>query len=268
MLTLLALDLDGTLLDHRQRISPENLAALQSIYARQGSVVLCSARPISAMQAVLRGTALEPLIRYFIGFNGAWIYDAHQQQDIHFHPLSSGDIQHIDQLLTLADYPHHFFTRERILTTADPADPYTHYEAEIFAIPLQQIAATTLATRDDIVKISLVGSDEYIAQIAEPVEEKIAGHYSASRTGDNYYEIMQRGWDKGRALQLLSQHLNIAREHIIAIGDRENDISMLQFAAIGVAMDNANDAVKRQADFITLHHDNSGVAYAINRLWE
>ncbi|MBU2700053.1 Cof subfamily protein (haloacid dehalogenase superfamily) [Sporomusaceae bacterium BoRhaA] len=78
-------------------------------------------------------------------------------------------------------------------------------------------------------------------------------------------EITRKGISKGKAVAMLASFYNLKREEIISIGDSENDLSMIEYAGMGIAMGNALDSVKRKADYITNSNDNDGVANAINR---
>lgn len=81
----------------------------------------------------------------------------------------------------------------------------------------------------------------------------------------NNFDIMQIQTSKGNGVKILSNYLNIDNSKIICIGDRENDISMIKFANIGIAMQNATEELKQVADYITTSNNNSGVAKAINK---
>jgi hypothetical protein len=78
-------------------------------------------------------------------------------------------------------------------------------------------------------------------------------------------EIVNKGVSKGRALKILGGYLGIEREEMIAIGDSENDIEMIKFAGLGVAVENAIDEVKKVADFITKSNMEDGVKYVIDK---
>ncbi len=78
-------------------------------------------------------------------------------------------------------------------------------------------------------------------------------------------EINRKGVSKGKAVAMLAAHYNLKREEIITIGDSENDVSMIEYAGLGIAMENALESVKQKADYITDSNDNEGVANAIKR---
>ena len=84
-------------------------------------------------------------------------------------------------------------------------------------------------------------------------------------SGEDNVEIMKKGSSKGEAVKILAQKLNIKREEIICIGDNENDISMIKFAGLGIAVANGIDELKRQANYVTDTNMNSGVAKAIHK---
>ena len=79
------------------------------------------------------------------------------------------------------------------------------------------------------------------------------------------YEIMDSGVGKGRALLALGARLGIAPEEIMAVGDSENDLDMIERAGLGVAMANSEEIVKRRADVMTLSNDEDGAAAAIEK---
>jgi len=78
-------------------------------------------------------------------------------------------------------------------------------------------------------------------------------------------EVMNKGINKGNAIRILAEIYGINREEIIAIGDNENDISMIEYAGLGIAMGNAVDTLKERADYITGNYDEDGVAQAIEK---
>ncbi|CNF06942.1 Cof-type HAD-IIB family hydrolase [Yersinia frederiksenii] len=267
MYKLLALDLDGTLLNKENKISPQNISAIKQVIDGNGIVVLCSARPVNAMAAVICNTELEHLIRYFISFNGAWIYDCIEKKDLRFIPLSGHDVQMITPLLTGRKFPHHFFTRDKIISSSKDINYYTKYESELFDMEILISEPVNISQRDDIIKVSIVGSTDFIASVADKIDQKFHQQYSLSKTSNHYYEIMSHGISKGRGLRYLCQYLNINAESVVSMGDQENDISMFQFSKVGVAMGNASDFVKSCADRVSLDNNQHGVAFTINQLW-
>lgn len=267
MYSLLALDLDGTLLNQENQISAQNISALKHVIHHGGTVVLCSARPVKAIAAVIRDTELEHLIRYFISFNGAWIYDVVEKKDIRFIPFSHAEVKTAITMLTRNEFKYHFFTRNNIISCTENISDYTRYESQLFAMEIILTKPRDIVQQEDIVKVSIVGSTDFIDGVANKIDEEFHRKYSLSKTSQHYYEIMKYGISKGEALHYLSQYLNIGAQSVVSIGDQENDISMFPFSAVGIAMGNASDFVKSCADRVSKDNNQHGVAFAINQLW-
>jgi hydroxymethylpyrimidine pyrophosphatase-like HAD family hydrolase len=82
-----------------------------------------------------------------------------------------------------------------------------------------------------------------------------------------FLEIYNSKVSKGDALHKLCEILDLQRNEIVAVGDGENDLSMIQYAGLGVAMENATDILKKEANYITLSNDNNGISHVIQKFW-
>lgn len=100
-----------------------------------------------------------------------------------------------------------------------------------------------------------------IAKIPESFREK----YHLVRSTPFYLEILNRDASKGNAVKELSEKLGIKQSEVICIGDQENDVTMLEFAGLGIAMGNAPERIKQLADYTTASNNDSGVAKAIQK---
>ena len=118
--------------------------------------------------------------------------------------------------------------------------------------------------RNNIVKSEIIYRDE--ALIYELRNElKQFSQLEIVDSSKYNIEITRKGVSKGKAVAMLAAFYDLKREEIIAIGDSENDLSMIEYAGMGIAMGNATDIVKQKADYITDSNDNDGVANAINK---
>ena len=95
--------------------------------------------------------------------------------------------------------------------------------------------------------------------------EKFGNVLSVYRSTDYFIEIVPKGIDKAASIKVLIDKLNIPHENTIACGDGFNDLSMIKYAAVGVAMENAVDAVKENADYITASNNDDGIAKVVEK---
>lgn len=121
-----------------------------------------------------------------------------------------------------------------------------------------------LKNNNKIIKCEVIDLNSgKIAELRRKIE-KIDGIEIASSSKNNI-EITSKSVSKGNAIKVLANYYNIKREEIIAVGDSENDLSMIEYAGLGVAMGNGTEKAKKAADYITETNDNDGVAKAIEK---
>lgn len=269
MYKLVAIDVDGTMLDSQKRISQENKEAIKNAINAGTHVVVCSGR-IYAGAAVIGkeiGTKLP-----IITCNGARIKDM-KTNDVLFNrsvPL------HICE--KVIDYCHEhniyyhiyvgdiFFTERLAYTSLSFAKKNKELPEED-RMDIRIVEDMKKALReysDDISKIVIIDEDPDILAKTRSDLEKIKEIVLMSSGADNF-EMMDAQVSKGAAVKFLAEKYGILQEEVMAIGDNENDLSMLEYAGLAVAMGNGEDYVKEIADFVTLSNDESGVAYAINK---
>ena len=114
-------------------------------------------------------------------------------------------------------------------------------------------------------KVLWYDNDDKIANMYNDLKSKINGELNFHRSLKHFLEIVDPQVSKGIALEKICEYYKIDKKEVIAIGDGENDISMIKYAGLGVAMDNADEIVKQNADFITLSNENDGVVHDINK---
>lgn len=264
---LLVTDLDGTLLTSRKTISPRTRQALAEFRQRGGLLAACSARPVSSMVRLLQQQQVDTLFGWCAGFNGGQILEMATQRIIHAAALTCMDLRDIDRHISLSRCPHHFFSTDAIYHRYDRlVAPWTTYEARLFELPLLSLTPGNIFHRHDIYKITLVAEQSKINALSTQVNNKLPYGYIATITGENYIDIQRAEINKGYAINMLMQQLNISAEKITAIGDQQNDISMFTAARIGIAMGNAPDVVKQQASYVTSSNDDEGIVCALEWL--
>lgn len=276
---MIAIDLDGTLLDRHNRISDENLAAIAKAQQAGATIVPCTGRGWREARVVLQALAGVELGVFVTGavvgkvttgesLNIAVIEPSLATELVRFlEHLPEAVLVYRDASMCGHDY---LVTGQGVLTQAtqwwfEATGATVHFQRHVGEEDLHhtlRVGALTTATRIPELKRQLANlfGDRILVQSFEAVRMPTPDQ------GVHILEVFAGGVDKWRGLHWIATQRGIAAEQIAAIGDEINDVAMLQSAGCGIAMANAVDPVKAVADHITDHHDDDGVAYAIERL--
>ena len=267
---LIALDLDGTLLNSSKELSKANADALAHAAARGIEIVPTTGRFFSGMPECIRAL---PYLHYSITINGAAVYDVCRKREIAKAeiPLRQAvDImRYLDTLPVIYDcYMDNWGWMTRALQDRAPEfAPDTHYLKMIreLRMPVDELKAYLLEAGHDVQKIQLFAKDLGLRQVLLQQLEQQFGGIAVSSSVVNNIEINNVHANKGEALKKVAAHLGYDISQTMALGDGLNDVSMICEAGIGVAMENACHAAKAQADHVTKSCDDDGVAAAIER---
>lgn len=269
MYKLIAIDLDGTLLNSNKRISDENKEAIRSAIASGVHVVVCSGRIYAGARIFGQeiGTKL-PLITC----NGARIKDMETEEVIYSRPLQFKTCEKIIDVCQKNDVYYHIYVGD-IMYTEKLAFSSLFYWNRNKELPkenrveIQVVDNMKCQLKDkaeDISKVVVIcDNPQKLSETREEIS-RIKDLEIMSSNFDNF-EIMNGGVSKGHALKYMAEKYGISREEVMAIGDNENDMSMLEYAGLAIAMANGEDYVKEICDYVTLSNNENGVAFAINK---
>ncbi len=267
---LIAFDLDDTFLNTEKQIPPENLEAIRAAADAGVTIVPASGRVYAAMPDALK----LPFIRYYITGNGMCIYDSWTGQDLCCYEIS---FEMAKRLMDYAEENHiiyDFYQSDRGWMERQ------NFEVDIPRI-IKEPAILNLYRS---IRTPVDGLRRMIERNAAPAQKMqfyfedpaerlhqldilpdIFPELAISSSIPYNIEINDVRAQKGKALIALCEHLGFSAGQAMAFGDGLNDISMLQAAGIGVAMENAGSRVKAAADVVTGHCNDAGVAQAIRR---
>ncbi|MDR2486414.1 MAG: Cof-type HAD-IIB family hydrolase [Clostridiales Family XIII bacterium] len=270
---LVATDLDGTLLSPEMRVTVENRAALERCSARGIEIVVATGRSLRSIPDEVR--SIHGL-RWLVCANGAKIYDNDTFETVYADCLDPHAIESVWPLIQDTRLMKEVFWEGIPYTQAaaieDPGRfgvPRTFHDyVRSTRMPVPDIAAFTEQHIAEIENINFIHRDE--AHRVQLLHELAVndGLYTLTTSLPFNYEIGGADTSKAHALAQLCERLGIERRQTLCIGDNNNDVSMLSFAGIGVAMGDASEAAKEAADFITLDCEEDGVAFAIQVLVE
>lgn len=265
---LILLDLDGTLLNSQKQISSENFRVL-SLAAEKGvHIVPCTGRFYAGMPENVRNL---PFVRYAITVNGGDIYDAKEGKSIYsalIGPEKADEVfAELDKLPVIYDcfqdgwgWMDRTF-HEKIDDYAK--EPFVREMNRNLRTPVDGFREVIRSRNRGVQKIQMLFQDMELRSRMIPALQQRFPDLAVSSSISNNIEINSRQAQKGVALLELCRHLGVNPRATMAFGDGLNDISMLQTAAVGVAMANAEQKVRDAADYVTDTNDDDGVAKAV-----
>lgn len=267
---LIAIDMDGTLLNSKDEISKRTKMVLSEAIRKGILVVLTTGR---IYKSALQYSKSMQLYSPIIACNGAIITSRDVKRIIYDNTLKNEHFRKIVSLAEESDIYYHFYDKDTFYykkTKAEYAAYYNFYEKnflkqDIKLESFKQVMDILKNKRDTkFYKILFMENDLSKLSAFRQKLEKIQG-ISICKSWYNNLEVMNEGVSKGRALEYLARKLDIDNSQIVAMGDNENDISMLKIAGLAIAMGNSDEIVKKHADVITDTNDEDGVANALER---
>lgn len=268
---LVAIDLDGTLLDSNKLLSEENKLAIKEAKEAGVNVVLCTGRPLRSMHHLLEEAGLMDDEDIVITYNGGLIQKAKTGEiinEITFNREECLDIYQLGQQLKL---PVNFIDLDYIYEPEYPAGAESIYMQASREIPKENalkfkaVDINHLPNPFKINKIVMSRPTEELDVMIPTIPAAYHEKYNIYKSQPFILEVLPDHVDKGFSMRLIGEMLGLEKEQIMGIGDQENDLSLVENAGLGVAMANAIAPVKAAADYITKSNDENGVAHAIRK---
>jgi hypothetical protein len=258
---LVALDLDGTLLDNNKQVDDETAAAIRSLDRRGVRVVIASARPPRGVRHIYR--QLE-LTGWQVNYNGALIWDEPARKPVFHRPMPGRVVQGVVEIAR--DQFDEIGVHAEVLDRWFTDRPVNHYVTEtgrLFEpdgiVSVDQICAGT------VTKLMLMGEPMMLMKLEPLLLQRFGREVTIVSTDAHLMQIMDAKVGKAAALKRIAGHHGIRTAQIMAVGDAPNDLGMLQLAGVAVAMDNAVPVVKQAADWVAPANDRRGVLAALRR---
>lgn len=256
---LIAIDLDGTLLNNKGNVSSRTVEVIKAVRAKGHKVILATGRHMKDTFPIAEQLALTDAV---VCYNGGLITSISNKKKTIAHSYTASDVYDLTRLLK----KWHF---EYLIATQD------HYYVESQGRLVRQLARKGIQSErindirqieSPIFKTSIVGETQRLDHIERYVRYLVP-NLQVMRSGEEALDVVSPQAGKGAALRWLANYYETNQKDTISFGNYYNDISMLQFAGLGVAMGNAPKHVKRVADEITGSNEREGVAEFLERMF-
>lgn len=257
---LIACDLDGTLLNAKKEITAENIEAIKKL--KEALFVVATGRPLDGIKKINTTLGLNKENCYSICYNGAVIVENSTHKIIAKDTIPYSYIKEVYDYALINNLNFHAFMDNGDLITNEK-NPYTLVEETINHIEAKIVDINKINPSQEFIKCMIVSSEENLDKIIDKIPSSLKEKMNVSRSSKIFLEFQNPKTNKGLGLKKLAQFLNISIENTMAIGDADNDKSMLEEAGIAVLMENRFKGLDSYADFITKSNEESGVAYAI-----
>ena len=262
---LIAMDLDGTLNNDEKKITPRTRDALMAAQAAGIRLALASARPSPGLYKERDALRMQEHRGVLMSYNGGRIVDAATGETLFETSMPIEAAREVLRALEklpvtpILDDGKQFYVTDREGYKVD-------YECRNNGMSCDEVPNLADFLHFAPVKILMSVDPAQIAEVQKRIAALLPDDLTVVQTAAFYLEVIPRAINKGQGILDICRALQMQPEEVVAFGDAENDIPMLRAAGVGVAMGNADPAVKAAADMVTLSNNEDGIAYALEKL--
>lgn len=261
--------MDGTLLSDNKELSDRNKKAIKNAHDMGVKIAISTGRVFTSAKYYAHILGIKAPI---IASNGAYIREKDREEVVYQSAISVEDCKSLLSILERYNFKFYYNTPNAIISKQPFPKNYTYLEMnqslpedmKIELVVNENLIEEFQKRDGEILKCICIGSNKEELHRAKEEISKLKNFEVVSSLSDNF-EIMNAGVSKGKAVEILTNFYELKREEVICIGDGENDLSMIRYAGMGIAMGNAPDYVKEAADYTTDTNENHGVAKAIEK---
>ena len=259
---MLVLDMDDTLLTDDHKISEENKEMLFKAQELGVYVVLASGRPTLAMTAFAKELKLDINNSFMLSFNGAVITDLKEDIVLFEQTLTQQQIHEL--------YDYSLKSNTHIITYVDGKivsetnSEFIEIDKNITGLEHNKVLSFKDEVQSSAVKCILLEEPSYLKEVEKDLKAAMP-HLSVSMSKPFFLEVAQNGIDKAASIKILAEKLDIHQSEIIAVGNAGNDLTMIEYAGLGVWVDNVTPELRDKGDVIVASNNNHGVAEVVRR---
>lgn len=271
---VIVMDVDGTLLNKSKKISEKTKKALMRAQENGIKLILASGRPTSGLMDYAKELEMDKYDGLLVSFNGSKVV-RYKYDEILFNEamtIKQGKavLEHLKKFNVIP-----MIDKKDTLYVNDVYNCFVNYQGIPFNIIQYEARGGKfkLAEEKDLAafadyplnKILIAGDPEYLKNNYKEMMEPFKDTLNCAFTADFYFEFTAKDIDKAKALDTVLSKFGYNSDEVIAFGDGENDISMIKYAGLGIAMDNAVEKLKKNCDYVTSSNNEDGIALALEK---
>lgn len=263
---LLFLDLDGTLLNDQKEITSGNRQALDKALAMGHRVVICTGRPLCSAIAMSESLGLTGDGCYVIAYNGGAVYDVYRGEMLYEQTVPAQAACAVGRRADELNLHVQTYDNTHVLVSPRWEDDLLDQYCKIIHIPYRVVPEYPETLSHNPPKVLVIAEDHAAGELLEKEINSQFADLECFFSNPRFLEIVPRGMNKGNAIRRMCAQLGIPVERSIAVGDADNDLSMIKAAGLGVCMINGVPAMKAAAGYITERDNNhDGVAEVVEK---
>lgn len=276
MIKIIAMDMDGTLLNSQKKISPRTREALLSAEAKGMTLILASGRPTTGLTEFAKELEMDSHHGLLVCYNGSKVVDCQTGEELFNQAMTVEEgkavLEHMKrfrQVRPMIDHGEYMYVNNvynQMIRVDGKEFNVIEYEARGGHYKLCEKDDLAAFVDFPLNKILTTADPEYLQAHYQEMMEPFKDTLSCMFTGKFYFEFTAKGIDKAKALDAVLAPMGYKREEMIAFGDGHNDASMLAYAGRSVAMANGVKELKDQADEVTASLDEDGIALVVERI--
>ena len=258
---MIFLDLDGTLLNDKKELPEVNKNAIDAALKAGHKVLICTGRPLCSAIKLLPIFGLDKPGCYAITYNGGLIYDAGAKKAIYQKTLPLDQVKYVfEKAYAFGDVHIQTYTDECLICEYDTKESQDYSRVTKTDRKVVKDIFEELNGQEPCKMLAIAyGCDrKHIEAFRESMMEYCEGKMDVCFSCYEYLEFMPAGINKGNSIRWMCDYMNIPLENTIAVGDAENDITMIRTAGVGAVMKNAGDDIKKYGNYITEKDNNQG----------
>jgi len=261
---IVVLDIDGTLTNSEKQITEATKQSLWSIMQQGHKVILASGRPTPGMRRYEKELKLSEYGGYLLSYNGARIVDCRSGEVVYQRVLPTGIHRELYQFAKENHCGLITYKKDVVWSAFEP-DEYVKLEARINGLEIEVVENFAEAIDFELNKCLLTAPPKAAEEFEKQLQERYGEALSIYRSEPFFLEVMPQNVDKAASLDHMIKSLGWKQENTICCGDGFNDLSMIKYGNVGVAMGNAQAVVKEAADYVTATNDEDGLVEVIDK---